>query len=332
VVVAFYLAVRASSTISVPIWALLGVSVGLAVASKITGAMLAAVVLAAAWVLWYRTTRLDEGGERRRFIVEDVVTGLAIVGVMGFLTFRLAQPYAFAGPGLFNVGLNPKYLADVQTWQQFATGAADYPPSHQWAGATPYVWQLQNMTLWGLGPTFALAAWLGFILAAIQLARNPSRYYMHVFCLVWVGLNFAYWGVQFAKPMRYLLPIYPQLAILAAFFLVEAWRWARSGDVPSWLRLKLGPGARRGLVTALTVAVVGWTLFYAVAFAGIYTRTTTRVAASEWMYDNLPPNSRIGWEHWDDPLPLRVGGRELAANFRGVEFPMYDADNVEKRE
>ena len=37
---------------------------------------------------------------------------------------------------------------------------------------------------------------------------------------------------------------------------------------------------RRLAAGAVTLAVVGWTVFYALAFASIYTKTTTRVAAS----------------------------------------------------
>lgn len=328
---AFYLAIRVSETISLRYWALLGIVTGLAAATKITALMLGAVVLAASWVLWYRTTRLREAPERRKYAIEDVVTGLAVVGALALVGFRIAQPYAFTGPSLFDVAANPKYVADLETWQRFATGEADYPPSHQWTGATPYVWQLTNMTLWGMGPPLVLAAWLGFALAAAQFIRDPRRHYGHLLGLVWVGLNFAYWGVQFTKPMRYLLPIYPQLTIFAAFFVVWAWQWARSEAWPPVLGIRSPGILLRAVGRAGAVGVVGWTVLYGLAFASIYTRPTTRVAASEWIYEHVPPQSRIAWEHWDDPLPLRIGGNDAFAIYKGVELPMYNEDTVDKR-
>lgn len=323
---AFYLALRASQTIAVRWWALLGVVVGLAVASKITALMIGAVVLTAVWVLWYRSRQAEETAPSRRFILEDMVTSLVVVGAVAALTFRVAQPYAFAGPGFFGIAPNPKYLADLETWQRFATGQADYPPSHQWAGATPYLWQLSNMVLWGMGPPLAVVAWLGFLLATFQFLRNPRQHHLQALAVVWVGLNFLYWGVQFAKPMRYLLPIYPQLTIFAAFFVISAWRWARPGP-----GLRPIASLRRGAAGALTIGVVGWTVFYAVAFTTIYTRPTTRVTASEWVYDNVPRGSKIGWEHWDDGVPLRLRGLDAATIYPGVEFPMYAEDIEEKR-
>jgi len=327
---AFYLALRAAHSNSLVDWTLLGVATGLAAASKINALMLGAVVLAAAWALWYRTTRLGGQTEGRRFLVEDLVTGMAVVAVLAFVTFRLAQPYAFSGPGLFDVAPNAKYVADLETWQRFATGEADYPPGLQWTGTTPYLWQLTNMTLWGMGPPLAIAAWLGFLFASLRLLRNTPRYYLWALPVIWVGLNFAYWGGQFAKPMRYLLPIYPQLALFAAFGVVSLWTWVRNGERGSWRFWHPGERVRRLAVSAITLAVVGWTAFYGVAFASIYARPSTRIAASEWIYANVPRGSAVGFEHWDDPLPLRLPGRDSAI-YRGVEYPLYGEDTPEKR-
>jgi YYY domain-containing protein len=328
VTIAFYFAVRVAQRGATLDWALLGISIGLAVATKINALMLGALVLSAGWVLWYRGTR--ESAVNRRRLVEDVLTGFALTGALVFITFRVAQPYAFAGPNLWDIAPNPKYLSDLETWQRFASGEADIPPNHQWTGATPYVWQLKQMFLWAMGPPLALASWAGFLLAAILLVRNPGRHYLQVLPAVWVGLNFLYWGVQFGKPMRYLLPIYPELALLAGWLLVVVWGWARSGEWPTWARWRPSDRLLRAGATALVVAVVGWSAFYAVAFASIYTRATTRVAASDWIFANVPAGAAVGFEHWDDGLPLRVGGKDSAI-YKGVEFPMYAEDNPDKR-
>jgi len=328
VTIAFYFAVRVAQRGATLDWAILGVAIGLAVATKINALMLGAIVLAAGWALWYRRTR--EPAVDRRRLLEEIGTGFALTGALVFITFRIAQPYAFAGPNIWDIAPNPKYLSDLETWQRFASGEADIPPNHQWTGATPYLWQMKQMILWAMGPPLAIAAWIGFLVAAVALVRNPRQHYLQVLLVVWVGLNFAYWGIQFGKPMRYLLPIYPELALLAAWLLVLTWSWVRSSDWLAWASWRPSPQARRVGAAALLVAVVGWSAFYAVAFASIYTRTTTRVAASEWIFANVPAGAAVGFEHWDDGLPLRVSGRDSGI-YKGVEYPMYGEDNPEKR-
>ena len=87
----------------------------------------------------------------------------------------------------------------------------------------------------------------------------------------------------------------------------------------------------RSLAVAAPVVVVGWSAYYAVAFTSIYTRPTTRVVASSWIYEHVPAGAHIAWEHWDDPLPLNLPGHPSSV-FTGVEMPLYGEDTVEKRE
>jgi hypothetical protein len=332
VTLAFYLAVRAAQSASLAVWILLGIAIGLATATKINALLLSTVVLTAWLLLWYRTSRTqDEGRGQRRLGIVDMLTVLPLVGVVTMATFRIAQPYAFSGPGVFDLQPNPTWLADLETWRAYATGEVDYPPGFQWAGTPPYLWQLSNMVLWGMGPPLAIAAWMGFILIGVRLLRGPRRNHMDALILVWVGLNFAYWGIQFAKPMRYLLPIYPQLAICAALFLVYTWEWARSDHRGRIARFVPGRDPRRFAVAGTLIVVTSWTVLYALAFTAIYTRPMTRVTASQWIYDNVPAGSRIWREHWDDGLPLRLDGQSPDARYQMIEMPMYMDEDETKR-
>ena len=56
---------------------------------------------------------------------------------------------------------------------------------------------------------------------------------------------------------------------------------------------------------AILVAIISATVLYAVAFAGIYGRPHTAVAASEWINANVPPGSSIinGGSYWDERVP-----------------------------
>jgi YYY domain-containing protein len=113
---------------------------------------------------------------------------------------------------------------------------------------------------------------------------------------------FLHQGTQWVKSMRYFLPIYPALILLAAWLLIRLFDGAR----------KTAPYAGEGraplrvwLTGALMVVVTVSTLIYAAGFTSIYTRPHTRVAASEWIYDNVPQGAVIANETvWDDGLPL----------------------------
>ena len=54
----------------------------------------------------------------------------------------------------------------------------------------------------------------------------------------------------------------------------------------------------------------------------IYTKPNTRVLASEWIYQNIPPNKIIAREHWDDGLP--IGGNIY---YKTLELPIYEMEN-----
>ncbi|MBC7256136.1 MAG: hypothetical protein H5T66_08560, partial [Chloroflexi bacterium] len=77
--------------------------------------------------------------------------------------------------------------------------------------------------------------------------------------------------------------------------------------------------------------VIG-TGLWAVAFTSIYTRPVTRVAASRWIFQNIPKGATLSYELWDDALPLNVDGRLADASYRQIRMDLYWEDVPEKRE
>ncbi|MBI4791017.1 MAG: glycosyltransferase family 39 protein [Chloroflexi bacterium] len=273
--------------------------------------------------------------------------GLAATAIIALILFRIGQPYAANGPGfiaphipkldlshgavnfLFDValswagGVNPKFADNMSYVSELVAGKIDAPPGHQWTDRTPYVFPFENMVRWGLGPPLGLAAWAGFLLALYQLIRY--RRWQHLLIVVWVGVTFGYTGQQYVKTMRYFLQIYPFLALLAGWFIVELWDMVN-------LRSPISNLLAKGAVGLASIAVIGYTLFWAGAFTSIYTRHYTRVAASEWIYDNVPPGSKLGNEVWDDPMPTRVEGKDpFGGMYTGIDMSWYDEDTPEKR-
>jgi hypothetical protein len=85
----------------------------------------------------------------------------------------------------------------------------------------------------------------------------------------------------FTAAMRYQMPIYPTLALMAAWAVWFAWE--RTRRIPDrWQK------AAQWAVGTLGSAVLLATLAYAVALARNYTLPMTRVEASRWIYQNVP--------------------------------------------
>jgi len=193
-----------------------GVALGMAVASKINAAPVAITLPLAALVYWLG---LDD--EKKEQQVPRIFLFLVLAAFTSLVTFRICQPYAFNGPGFFNVGLNENWVSGLRSLQAQTSGGVDYPPALQWA-RRPIWFSLQNMVIWGLGIPFGLLAWSGYAWMGWKIfskrAWNP-----HLVMWVWTGLYFAWQSWQWNSMMRYQLPIYPLLAIFAILLHTPGW-------------------------------------------------------------------------------------------------------------
>lgn len=289
VTMAFYFAVRAAKRGTFLDFALFGVGMGAALASRINTLPLFGVVGLAA--ILYALPALDRrlAAVERNRLFQKAVGGIFLAGLVTFIAFRLLNPHAFiGGPGLLgflDVRPHRPFLDDLAQAQYLTSGNADFPPNHQWASRTSYLFPARNIILWGMGLPLGLMAWIGFFWAGWQILRNRPGWTRHLLIVVWVLVYFAYMGRQWVMTMRYYMPLYPFLNLLAAWALTEivrrAWRWMRANP----------QGARRlvyGLSVALLAFVVGFTYLWATAFTSIYRRQLTRVEASHWVLRNVP--------------------------------------------
>ena len=90
----------------------------------------------------------------------------------------------------------------------------------------------------------------------------------------------------------------------------------------------------------MALVLVG-TMLWGWGFLAIYRRPLTRVTASRWIYENVPPGSHLANEHWDDPLPFSIDGKmsfRPAGEYLGLSsssdglLQMYAEDTPEKRQ
>jgi hypothetical protein len=100
-----YFTVRAGQTAEWVSFCLAGLSVGLAAACKLSGAY-ASLLVPLAGIVWLWSLPASH----RRRSLWGVLLRLVAAGVLCLVAFRLAQPYAFEGPGFFGIRLSPEWL------------------------------------------------------------------------------------------------------------------------------------------------------------------------------------------------------------------------------
>lgn len=269
-----------------------GLAFGMAMASKINAFPMAIALPVA---LLVRMTK--ETPEKRRQFLSSALGYLLLAGFASLLVFRILQPYTFAGPGFFGLKFNPQWLENMRELGAQRSLEVDFPPVMQWARRS-LLFSGQNLVLWGLGLPLGLLAATGILWATWRMMRGEWR--RHILIAGWTGLYFIWQSLQSNPTMRYQLPIYPMLAIFAAWAVIRLWD----------LRLTI----RRPKLAAFTAPAVGAvvllaTAAYAIAFSQIYVRPITRVAASRWIYQNIP-----------GPINLHLQNEQGATN-QIIPFP-----------
>ncbi|MBN1641363.1 MAG: glycosyltransferase family 39 protein [Anaerolineae bacterium] len=352
-------AVRAATRDRAP-WldlGLAGLSTGLAAACKVSAAVAAGLVAlsALAWILRRigspaTSPVRPEGVAAQRWrpawqALVAIALPTLLSGALAFVAFRVAQPYAFDGPGFLGIHPNADWFGRLKQIGEEQDGLLDFPSGRQWTNRLPVVYPWLNIVLWGMGLPLGLAAWAGWGLAGFELARGR---YWHLVPWTWTTLTFVFYATRWVKAMRYFLPVYPLLILFAAYGLARLHRHLRSGDRVRTGRVGTedarGPEAfrapdpwRAALGIAVPALVIAATAAWGTGFFAIYVRPHPRVAASRWIYDAIPGGSVIANEHWDWGLPLRIDGRD---GYRGIgvdpaygeiTLELYNEDTPDKR-
>lgn len=317
---ALYAAVRVAGLGDKPVqwrlrWYLLfGLAVGLSLASRINMAPLALMINLSAFI-WlvlrgqtWAKIRNTGGG---KLDVERVILGIVAAAFVTILTFRLAQPYAFADaaiarqevlaatgqePGALSlairsvVGLNPQFRANMEEIQRLQQPDANFPPAVQWVDRTPILFPFTNMVLYGMGLLAGLMAWIGFFWALWRIVRARPDWVSHAIPVAWTGMYFLFMSTRWVKSIRYMLPVYPTLLLLAAWALFMIYDRAKARDAAK------KQVYRRVLAGGLITAVLLFTFSWAWTFLETYKNPVTRVAASEWIYENVPSGATLLYE------------------------------------
>jgi hypothetical protein len=311
-------------------YGLFGLAFGLALACKINLLPLGGMLLVAAFLSVPNLT-LRSPGELRR-IAWRITLLLAFSFLVSGASFRLSQPMSFRAPtgetGILTLYPNPDWVESMKVAEMESNGVGGGPPAEQWTNRAAILFPLTNMVVWGMGLPLGLAAWLGFLWAVWRAFRSEAAWRAQALPLIWVGGYFLFMGTRWVKSMRYFLPIYPFLCLLAAWALIELWR--KVGSSSHGRSRLFQTAARIGSLAASAIVIAG-TLAWALAFVqAVYLQDHTRIQASRWIYQNVPQGSIISNENWDEGLPLPIDGKDpFGGLYQGVEMPVrwYDAEN-----
>lgn len=270
-----------------------GVGLGLACASKYTAGIVLLALLAAA-----ATRYLSVPPGARAYVVgRRAMIGLLLAGASALVAFLVANPYAVLDFKSFHAELVHQSSLSAE-----AQGKLGAPKE---GGFLYYLWSLT----WGLGWVPALAALGG----GVAVWRKEQR-------LGWLLvpaplLYLAFMGLQGRYFGRWLLPIFPILCLLAAFFALWSLgvltrsasgrrreRVARAGDPQSGGRVggyggdgRGGSprGLRIGLAALVIVALLAQGLVYSVHAGLVLSRADTRNLTRAWMVAHVPKGASI---------------------------------------
>ena len=332
-----------------------GACLGLAVSSKVSVLPVALVVVAAvALRALYRTRTRKLGAEfgdpigvspsspeeRGLSLGGHLLRGLRYVvlaAVFSILAFGIGEPYVLWSfdfstlSGGLEAFLNSNpWSRRIQEEARVQGGIAYVPFTLQYIGTVPVVYQLEQMVYWGIGLVPGLMTVFGFVAALWHaLRRRPAE-------LLLMSAAIPYFLTItpiLTKWMRYMLPLVPIFCLFGAAFLVRGTIWARRRFVAAeGVNARSSAGrlvrVQRAVFPALVVMSIGWAFLWAVAFMNIYTQPHSRIQASEWIHNNVPRESTISHEDWDDALPLSLpplAGKDRSGYPISVNMTLYDS-------
>lgn len=221
VTMALYNAVAVQQRGRLGAYLLFGIFTGAAVACRINVAPLASIIVFAAFVQAAPVISGNLRYKERSTLIIHHILGLALAGLGAFLAFRLLNPYAFTGPGFFGLLPNFRWLENLERVNAGVSGLQDFPPNWQWLARPAIIYPLKDMLFWGMGLAFGVLAWFGWCWSACRLLRNRRGSTDLLLLLVWVGGYFLFMSRLTAMNMRYFLPLYGSLAVLASCCLHE---------------------------------------------------------------------------------------------------------------
>lgn len=279
--------------------AIIGAVFGLCLATKISAGVFIIDILVSFILIFVK---------RRKVLALNTVVYLLTIVFSTTIVFTLTQPYVLIDFANF--------LHQTEMQAQMSNDVFIFPYTLQYVGKIPYIYELKNMFFWGQGPVIFILNLLGFLLALYLLIQKKFKNKILIIFVSFTILSYLLIFGKFAVGwMRYTLPIYPLFCVFGGFLISEI----VAKKIP---KKYLSNYYSKKTIFFIFLLI---TLIYPVSFLSIYTYTSTRIQASNWINENIPSGKNLAVEHWDDSLP--VYGQQ---NYTQLALPLYDPDTNEK--
>lgn len=281
---------------------IIGLSLGVSLATKITGLSFGIIPAISFFIVFILSLT------RKKRKTMPLLGSLLLLGII--LTFTTAIVAFLGAP--YNLIDYPSFRKEQEYMQGVILGRYKPPFTIIYEYTRPYLYHLTRIFPWIFSPFSLVAAIIGLIMMFFTIFKKRNLQLLLI--LVWPLIYFATVGNWYAKFTRYMIPLLPFVSIYAAYcfdFLVHKTK-------------------QKTFLFALFIVLTSIQFFYSLGFVyEIYGKTHTRIAASEWIYQNMDPKVSIATEHWDDglPLPLPTEDRE---KYKYIELTVYNPDNEEK--
>lgn len=266
---------------------------GLSLSSKITS--IAFLPLPFVAILYSKST---ESLSRKKIVVEKIFHSVFFLLISAVVSFATA-PY--------NVLDFRSFLFSISYELQVSTHGIEIFFTDQFTNSIPVLYQLTKIFPWILNPVLAILfvpsfAWL--IYKSVK-DRNKKPYTLLLISSS-IVLSQCF---LFIKWTRYMIPLLPFFYIFVSLFMSEIGR-------------KLSTVWQKVII----FSVIALSLFWASAFFTIYTRLDTRIAAANWMKDNIPSDAKVLTEDMDSGfMPIKAYFTQLK------QFNFYDLDGSDAK-
>lgn len=291
-----------------------GLFSGFALASKVSGIFIIPlnIVLLVFNNLWQIKLKADIS--HLKIGIGKSLFLLSIYFLSAYMALRLGAPYMFEHASFLKISLNNDFINNLKELKSYESSAGWFPPAIQWFNRSMF-FGLKNLLIYGVGivisffSSWGIISLIANIVALFKRKKISPNLLIITLILFWITSFLIYYSQQIVQSMRYYLIIYPFIAIFSAMGIVNFLQ-----------------NRRRKLLWSLIVflSLTVWPLM----FVSIYINTHSRIQASEWIYQNIPADSMILVEHWDDALPVALAN--YPQQYELYQLPVFAIDDEQK--
>ena len=284
---------------------LAGVMLGLAIATKFSAAPVALALGTAHLLLLIGPSIVSRSAPNvTPSDVKFVLRYAVLSGSAALIALLVTQPYMIIDWST--------YFSNVYQQSEMVRRTIDLAFTRQYIDTPAFLYQIRQLSTWGLGISLGIAVWLGLIwaLARTVVKRDLAFVVVLSFLIPYLVVN----GQFEVKFLRYMLPATPLLIV----FTGGAIWW-----VYTWVIPRIHRVARVGLYALGAIAFL-FLAHYTIAYLNVFTGPHPAQEVSRYLKENAGTGTVVIQEHWEEGIP------NIPGFYMHEKLPMYENDTSSK--